>query len=213
MCVIRRLRGPDSVTVFLYVFTVWTVRILTISDRVFNRVNSTIPIKTPAEGISCRRWCSNTARIGAESLDERTEPVRNGQMESDPVSWPLPFLSDVFMSGSAGHSTFSLCVCPSACSAGPGARETYIANPPSSATSRRENCARARHLRRWLVRKRAPRESPRDEDDAGTTSLRENLLLGNATRVKVKRRRRRRCPTAAPFHDVERRNNRDNRFL
>lgn len=33
-------------------------------------------------------------------------------------SWPLPFLSDVFMSGSAGHSSFSLCVCPSVRSAG-----------------------------------------------------------------------------------------------
>lgn len=107
-----------------------------------------------------RRWLTRENAADAK-------PARNGQIGPDPVSWPLPFLSDVFMSGSAGHSSFSLCVCPSARSVGSEPRD--VRNPPSSATSRRENCAAS--PTEMTREKKGHRESPRADDDAGTGNL------------------------------------------
>jgi len=91
--------------------------------------------ETSSAGISnSRRRCPDDAgsvRSGADSLGRPTRraTTRNGRIGADPALWPLPFLSDVFMSGSAGHSSFSLCVCPSARSAGPSPRDVYRQPP------------------------------------------------------------------------------------
>jgi len=114
--------------------------------------------------------------IGADSLDERTQLVLRSQSETvrsglTPCSGRYRFWVTSSCLALRGIPRSHCAFVRQPVRSGPD-RETYIANPPSSATSRRENFAR--HLRRWLVRKRAPRGSPRDEDDAGTTSLREN---------------------------------------
>lgn len=105
-----------------------------------------------------RRWLTRENAADAK-------PARNGQIGPDPVSWPLPFLSDVFMSGSAGHSSFSLCVCPSARS---GLRvrdhETYTTAKPPVVV----------HFSPWKLRgtygddswKKGHHESLRADDDA-----------------------------------------------
>lgn len=163
-----------------------------------NHVSSTIPIKTAAEGISFRKRCpgrDGSARIGADSLDARTQLVLRSQFETvrsglTPCSGRYHFWVTSSCLALRGIPRSHCAFVRQPVRSGPD-RETYIANPPSSATSRLENFAR--HLRRWLVRKRAPRESPRDEDDAGTTSHRENLA---GTRYEWKWSRRRRCPTA-----------------
>lgn len=115
-------------------------------------------------------------------------PARNGQIGSDPVSWPLPFLSDVFMSGSAGHSSFSLCICPSARPArGPGrARRTQPANPPSSpppllSSRRSENRAAPTEMTR--EKKGHHERQPRRRRWPGTSRA------SRESRVKAKRRR------------------------
>lgn len=140
-------------------------------------------------------WMRRMARIGADSLDERTQLVLRSQFETvrsglTPCSGRYHFWVTSSCLALRGIPRSHCAFVRQPVRSGPD-RETYIANPPSSATSRRENFAR--HLRRWLVRKRAPRESPRDEDDAGTTSLRENLAR---TRREWKWSWRRRCPTA-----------------
>lgn len=95
-----------------------------------------------------RRWLTRENAADAK-------PTRDGQIGPDPVSWPLPFLSDVFMSRSAGHSSFLLCVCPSARSLGSGPRD--VTQPPTPRRRPLLAVKTARHLRRWLVKKRAPR--------------------------------------------------------
>lgn len=162
-----------------------------------NRVNSTIPIKIPAEGISFRRRCSGRDGWHESALTHLTRErswYYGASSKRSGRAWPRALavtISEwrlhVWLCGAFHVLIVRLSVSPF----GRARTGRRIANPPSSATSRRENFAR--HLRRWLVRKKAPRESPRDEDDAGTTSLRENLA---GTRYEWKWSRRRWCPTA-----------------
>lgn len=156
-----------------------------------SRVNS-IETHTPAEGISFRRWCSDATEARnrrwltwRENAAGTTEPVRDGQIRPDPVFWPLPFLSDVFMSRSAGHSTFSLCVCPSARSVGPEPGDAYRQPPVVGHFSLWKLCA-------------APTKMTREKKGTTRITTRRGWRRYHlASREREwKWRRRRRCPTA-----------------
>lgn len=129
-----------------------------------------------SEGISSRRRCTEatvrTAQTDADSL-ERTQLMRTAS------SWtvrsgltPCPGRYRFWVTSSClalrgiprSHCAFVRQLVRSSPD-----RETYTtANPPSSATSRRENCAAPTEMTR---EKKGHHESPRADDDAGTGNL------------------------------------------
>lgn len=91
-------------------------------------------------GKNRNRWSRRDDLAVSPLTHSRTQLVRNGHFEPDPAApfCPLPFLTDVFMSRSAGHSSFSLSVCPSVRSV--AGRRPRIANPPSSPFLATKSC-------------------------------------------------------------------------
>lgn len=155
-----------------------------------SRVNSRISIEThtPAEGILVRRWCSDATDARnrrwltwRENAAGTTEPVR----ERSDRAWPRVLavtVSEWRLHVSLCGAFHVLIVRLSVSPFGRARTERLI-----SPTPRRRPLLVVKTLRGTygddLWEKRHHEEDCRDEDDAGTISLRENLA---GTRVKVK---------------------------